>query len=176
MTEVAMAKILLSMECLHLHRGKAYMNIKRWKDLRSELKVTAIEWSASRLKCASSASPWYIWLGEIQYYSSKLYAMWEQGKVVPPSITGQRKATKFIWEELRKILPYDIIQDAILSYTQSRTRAEAEEKVKKQGEKKRIPGLTWTQKMKNQKRRRDKKKLWQRLSFPIPISKPHSWQ
>jgi hypothetical protein len=60
---------------------------------------------------------------------------------------------------LRKILPYDIIQDAILSYTQSRTRAEAEEKVKKQGEKKRIPGLTWTQKMKNQKRRRDKKKL-----------------
>jgi hypothetical protein len=86
MTEVAMVKILLSMECLKLVGGKPQMNIQGWEDLRSEFKVTAIEWGKSRLK--SGSSTWYIRIGETQYTPTKLYSMWKQGIVVPPSIIG----------------------------------------------------------------------------------------
>jgi hypothetical protein len=98
MTKVAMVKILLSMECLKLFGGKPQMNIQGWEDLRSEFKVTAIEWGKLRLK--SGNSTWYIRIGETQYAPTKLYSMWKQGIVVPPSIIGRRKATKFIREDL----------------------------------------------------------------------------
>jgi hypothetical protein len=98
MTKVAMVKILLSMECLKLFGGKPQMNIQGWEDLQSEFKVTAIEWGKSRLK--SGSSTWYIRIGETQYAPTKLCSMWKQGIVVPPSIIGRRKGTKFIREEL----------------------------------------------------------------------------
>jgi hypothetical protein len=135
MTEVVMVKILLSMECLRLQRGKSYMNVKGWEDLRGEFKVTAIEWGVSRLK-RSSGPTWYIQLGENKYIPSKLYSRWKQGILVPPSIIGQRKATKFIQEELRRILLSVEIQDGILTYSQSRkdTRSEAEANSEEGGE------------------------------------------
>jgi hypothetical protein len=43
--------------------------------------------------------------------------MWKQGIVVPPSIIGKRKATKFIREELSKIPLSNEIQDVILKIT-----------------------------------------------------------
>jgi hypothetical protein len=58
MTEVAMVNILLSMECLRLLRGKSHMNVQGWEDLRSEFKVTAIEWGMSKIK--STSATWYI--------------------------------------------------------------------------------------------------------------------
>jgi hypothetical protein len=135
MTEVAMVKILLSMECLKLFGGKPQMNIQGWEDFRSEFKVTAIEWGKSRLK--SGGSTWYIRIGETQYTPTKLYSMWKQGIVVPPSINCRRKATKFIREELSKILLSDKICDVILKYTHSReeTRTEAEENSEDEEEK-----------------------------------------
>jgi hypothetical protein len=81
------------------------MNRQGWEDLRSEFKVTAMEWGVYRLKYASPT-----------YYF--VHTMWKQGKVVPPSLIGQRKATKFIREEQKKILRSDKIHDVILSYTQ----------------------------------------------------------
>ena len=80
-TEVAMVKILLSTECLGLLRGKLHMNVQGWEDLRSEFKVTAIEWGMSKIK--STSATWYIRIGETQYAPTKLYSMWKQGIVVP---------------------------------------------------------------------------------------------
>jgi hypothetical protein len=65
MTEVAMVKILLLTECLGLLRGKSHMNVQGWEDLRSEFKVTAIEWGMSKIK--STSATWYIRIGETQY-------------------------------------------------------------------------------------------------------------
>jgi hypothetical protein len=91
MTKVAMLKILLSMECLWLLCGKSHMNVQGWEDLWSEFKVTAIKWGMSKIKSTTSAT-WYIQIGETQYPPTKLYSMWKQGMVVPPSIIGRRKA------------------------------------------------------------------------------------
>jgi hypothetical protein len=90
MTEVAMVMILLSMECLKLVGDKRQMNIQGWEDLRSEFK--------GKLRLKSGSSTWYIQIGETQYAPTKLYSMLKQGVVVPPSIIGRRKATKFIRE------------------------------------------------------------------------------
>jgi hypothetical protein len=110
------------------------------------------------------------WNGEyrLKYASPTYYfvhTMWKQGKVVPPSFIGQRKATKFIREEQKKILRSDKIHDVILSYTQSRkeTRSEAEDNSEEEEGKKRISSLTRNKKMKNQKRKREKKFLEQSL-------------
>jgi hypothetical protein len=81
MIEVAMVKILLSMECLRLLCGKSHMNVQGWEDLRSEFKVTAIEWRMLKIK--STSATWYIRIGETQYPPTKLYSMWKQGIVVP---------------------------------------------------------------------------------------------
>jgi hypothetical protein len=81
MTEVAMVKILLSMECLRLLRGKSHMTVQGWEDLWSEFKVTAIEWGMWKIK--STSATWYIRIGETQYPPTKLYSMWKQGIVVP---------------------------------------------------------------------------------------------
>ena len=74
MTEAAMVKILLSMECLRLLCGKPHMNIRGWEDLQSEFKVTAFEWGILRLK--SGSSTWYIQIGETQYPPTKLYSIY----------------------------------------------------------------------------------------------------
>jgi hypothetical protein len=69
MTEVAMVKILPSMECLRLLCGKLHMNVQGWEDLRSEFKVTAMEWGMSKIK--STSTTWYLRIEAVQHVEAR---------------------------------------------------------------------------------------------------------